>query len=128
MYEYTIFLSEQEIKFGTYALVNYDNKELAVWFTSHGGWFLESPCELYKEAEIKNKQELRDYVSDMMIEDGDVDLDEHIKDCYEHMLVNGILYEIENFQCAPFLPEEVDSIKIISEKDCLRYLLSKSKN
>ena len=43
------------------------------------------------------------------------------------MIVNGALYGIENFQCSPYLPKEVDGIKLVSEKECLIYMLSKIK-
>ena len=35
-----------------------------------------------------------------------------------------MLYEIENFQCMPYLPDEVDDIRIVSERKCLEWLVN----
>ena len=40
------------------------------------------------------------------------------------MIIGNILYEIENFQCMPYLPDEVDDIRIISERKCLEWLVN----
>jgi len=42
------------------------------------------------------------------------------------MIVYGALYEIENFQCSPYLPEYVDDIKLISEREYLEYMLNEN--
>ena len=33
------------------------------------------------------------------------------------------MYEIENFQCAPYLQEYIDDIKLITERECLEWML-----
>lgn len=48
---------------------------------------------------------------------------DYINNFLKPMIVDGYLYEIENFQCSPYLPKEVDNIQIISEKECLDYML-----
>ena len=123
------FLFKNNIEY-TYALVTYNNKTEPTWFTKYnledgnGDWFLESPCELYRVMfatepidEFANK-----YAELYELEDGETY--EDIANKYvKPMIINGVLYSIENFQCAPYLPSEVDEIKLISEKECLEFLL-----
>lgn len=114
----------------TYALVTYNNKTEPTWFAKYGDedygdWFLESPCELYRVMEVTEPIDdfANKYVEELYeLEDGGTF--EDIADKYvKPMIVNGVLYSIENFQCSPYLPSEVDEIKLISEKECLEYLL-----
>lgn len=122
------FLLKNNIDFGTYALVTYNNKTEATWFSKHNfegsDWFLESPCQLYTMAEVTEPIDkfAKEYVADLLEEGSDVEdyINKHIKP----MIIDGILYEIENFQCSPYLPKEVDEIKLVSEKDCLNYMLN----
>jgi len=125
------FLLKNNVGFGTYALVTYNNRTEATWFSKHNfrskDWFLESPCQLYKIAEATESIDgfARDYVKELLEEDADEEayINEHVKP----MIVNGVLYEIENFQCSPYLPKEVDELELISEKDCLIYMLNQVK-
>jgi hypothetical protein len=122
------FLLENKIKQGSYALVTHNNKTEATWFTRYnfgqGDWFLESPCELYRLMEIEEPIEefARKYI-DGLLEEGE-DKQAYIEQWVIPMIVNNVLYEIENFQCSPYLPKEVDDIKLISERECLEYLLN----
>lgn len=121
------FLTKNNIDFGTYALVTYDNNTEPIWFTkysfSEGDWFLESPCELYKIAEITKpvNKFAREYVAEILEEDENVE--DYINKYIKPMIVDGVLYEIENFQCSPYLPKCVDEIKLISERECLKFML-----
>jgi len=123
-------LLSSNISLGTYALVTYDGATYPVWFTKYqtedGDWFLESPCELYKISEVSEpvEQWTIEYVADIL--DEDVGVKEYIKQYILPMIVNGVLYEIENFQCAPYLPKEVDDLKLITERECLEYMLQQS--
>lgn len=82
------FLKTLNIDVGIYALVTYNERKEAIYFSKHFNeseqWFLESPCELFQY---------------------------------------GDEYEIENFQCSPYLPEEVEAIETISQEACLDYLV-----
>lgn len=123
------FLIENNINFGTYALVVYNNKIEPTWFTKYnfgdGDWFLESPCQLYKVKEVQDdidafcKKYMNEYIN---LAEGESEED-YIKEFVKPMIINGWLYEIENFQCSPYLPKEVDEIKLISERECLEYML-----
>ncbi len=125
------FLLDSNIDFGTYALVFHDNKIEPVWFTKYDfkgeDWFLESPCELYKVMEVRDVSDanLIEYLKELL--DKDANIEEYINEYVESMIVDGVLYEIENFQCSPYLPEYVDDIKLISERECLEYMLMKNK-
>ena len=125
------FLLKNNMDFGTYALVTYNNKTEATLFSKHNfkgeDWFLESPCVLYKIMEVIKPIDkfARDYVKDLLEEDADIEdyINKHVK----LMIVDDILYEIENFQCSPYLPKEVDGIELISEQECLVYMLNQVK-
>lgn len=113
---------------GTYTLVTYDNKVEATWFTKHyygdKPWFLESPCEPYKIMEVdKPINEFAKWYVDGLLED-DVDEENYINICVLPMIVDNVLFEIETFQCSPYLPKEVDDIKLISERECLEWMLN----
>lgn len=88
------FLSKQNIDIGTYALVTYDTCTEAIWFS--------------KFPLMKNG-------SDWFLE----------SPCQLYEVGLGCpQYEIINYQCAPYLPKYVDKIEIISEEQCLEYLLN----
>ena len=125
------FLLKNITDFRTYALVTYNNKIEATWFSKHNfegeDWFLESPCVLYVMAKVTepiDKFAIK-YVTDLLEDGSDVEnyINKHIKP----MIINDILYEIENFQCSPYLPKELDEIKLVSERECLIYMLNQTK-
>ena len=124
-------LLKNNTEFGTYALVTYNDKTEPIWFTKHnfgdGDWFLESPCQLYEVMEVVEPVDkfATEYVADLL-EEG-VDVEDYINKYVKPMIVNGILYSIENFQCSPYLPKEVDNIELISERQCLEYMLKQIK-
>ena len=127
------FLLENKVGFGTYALVTYDDHTAATWFNRFDfkgePWFLESPCELYEIANVANQSDLefaKYYVENVLELEEGVDVEDYINKYVLPMIIDGVLYEIENFQCSPYLPKEVDDIKLITERECLEYLLEKS--
>lgn len=118
-----------ENSIGQYAIVTYDGEEDLIYFAhimlESGEVFTESPCTLYKIADVKEDIDVfcKNYIKNVLeLEDG-TDEDDYIKKYIKPMIVNGVFYEIENFQCLPFLPKEVESIKFITEKECLEELL-----
>lgn len=124
------FLLENNIKDGTYALVSYNNTIEPTWFTRYDfknkPWFLESPSQLYKIAEVKEDIDTfcKKYMEDNICLESNESEEEYINKYVKPMIVDGWLYEIENFQCSPYLPKEVDDIKLISERECLEYMLN----
>lgn len=121
------FLIDSNLEIGTYALVTYNDKTEATWFSRHDyegrDWFLESPCELYKITEVDKPVEefAKEYIEGLL--EDDADEQEYINKWVLPMIIDNVLYEIENFQCSPYLPEEVDDIKLITEQECLEHLL-----
>lgn len=109
---------KQETEFSSvYFLVDYENMVEPVYFHHFDDWWLEYPCSLMH---IPLKED---------------ELISYVKECYEEavfdkayayekmMYRDGILYEIENFQCEPFLPEKFRIIKAMSETECLDWIL-----
>ena len=129
------YLRDKNLDFGTYALVTYDGKTEPTWFANMGtsfnqsgdtnDWFLESPCCLYKITDIKTDIDTftREYLDGAVcLEDGESE-EEYINNYVLPMIVDNVMYEIENFQCAPYLPELVDDIKLMTERECLEWML-----
>lgn len=122
------FVEEQNHR-AFYALVEYDGITEPTYFYSvdlgeSGLIDMHSPCEVFKRFEGKN--EIENYF-DWLINDSDNNFSkEDIDKYFRTLIVNDVLYEVENFQCAPYLPEEVDSIKICTERDCLLFILEHS--
>lgn len=116
---------------GCYALITYNNRTEATWFTKYYSdidnqpWFLESPCELYKICKVDKPIEdfCKTYMDECIeLEEGE-SVQDYIEEHVKPMIVNSYFYEIENFQVAPYLPKEVDDIKIITERECLEWML-----
>ena len=118
---------------GSYALVTYNNKTEATWFTKYnfgdGDRFLESPCELYKQTKVGEDIDefCEQYIEMFIYLEEDVSKEDYINQFIKPMIIDGWLYEIENFQTAPYLPKEVDDIKLISERECLEWMLNNIK-
>lgn len=121
------FLLSKNIEVGEYALVTYEGNTTPIYFSKYKikgeDWFLESPCELFKITHIDKPIDefALEYAESILEKDANFEfyIDTYIKP----MIVDYVLYEIENFQCGPFLPKEVDDIKLISERECLLYML-----
>lgn len=104
-----------------YFLVEYNDIIEPIYFTPFMDVFFESPCSLYEYD--MDVEDIPKYVEEM-----------YEKKHYDEALVytlsmyrNGKLYEIENFQCEPFLPDKINNIKMISESECLSWLLRNKK-
>lgn len=113
-----------------YALVEYDEKTEVAYFVqhSHNGkpWFLESPCTLYVEHEFTNDENVEEWcllVADELLEP-DVDRKKYCEQYMFPLIVGNALYDISCPQVAPYLPKEVDDIILITERECLFYLLN----
>ncbi len=114
-----------------YALVTYDGITEPTYFYTvdlgkKGLLDLHSPCEVFKR--IEGKEDIEDYLSGLTDEENGGFSDSDIDKYFRPLIVNDIYYEVENFQCAPYLPEEVDDIEICSERDCLLFILKNAKS
>lgn len=114
-----------------YALVTYDGVTEPTYFYTvdlgeKGLLDLHSPCEVFKQFEGVN--EIEDYFKWLMDEKNGGFSDGDIDNYFRPLVVDEIYYEVENFQCAPYLPEEVDNVEICSERDCLLFILKNAKS
>lgn len=122
---------KQNTNTGTYALVTYNGKTEAIWFARLNNgkdlWYLESDCSLYRICDV-NKN-IDDFCKKYMEDNIDLEEGENIEDYInlfvKPMIVENVFYEIINFQTPPFLPKEVDDIKLVSERECLLFILNK---
>ena len=119
-----------------YALVTYEGKTEPVYFylfgdMGHGMFLSHSPCCkptvicTFSEEEQRNiKGVCVEGIIPGLLGTHDLHVcEEFFDDFVKDMIIDGVLYEIECFQCAPWLPEEVDEIKILTEGEMLRWLL-----
>ena len=105
-----------------YFLIKYDKYTQAVYFSYiRNSWF-ESSCVLRVFPLADDK--LKEYVEEQYIKKS---WDEAYK--YESVFQkDNCHYEIDNPQCFPFLPEELEIVKIMTEKECLEWLIEKTTN
>lgn len=122
------FIEENNHK-AFYALVEYDGITEPTYFYTvdleeKGLLDMQSPCEVFKCFE--GQKEIEDYFN-WLINDKDNSFSkEDIEKIFRPLIVDDVLYEVENFQCAAYLPEEVDNITICTERDCLLFILEHS--
>lgn len=102
------------------------------YFQEYKGSYFESPCTLmeYKYTSLRQWLNFIYGDSDISMEKRNSKVSEFDKDSVEYerqFQIGNTHYTIENFQCAPYLPKKLDILKILSEKDCLNYLLKDNK-
>lgn len=124
------FLELNIIDSGSYALVTYDNHTETIWISKYtvgesGYWFLEAPCELCRyEFKDDSDKAIIEYVKELYEKDA---IEEGIK-YTKSMLRDGYLYDIDAPQTAPFLPDKLDDLTLISEQYCLEWMLNQNNN
>lgn len=119
-----------------YALVTYGGKTEPVYFHLYGdmghGMFLgHSPCcnptviYVFSEEEQKDMKSvcLKEILPELLEENDEASCEKFFDNFVKDMIVDGVLYEIPCFQCAPWLPKEVDNIEVLTEGQMLRWLL-----
>ena len=100
-----------------YFLMEFDNHVEPIYFLHFEDSWFESPCELHRFP--LNDDEVIEYVKEMYQTDS-------LSKAYEYEKIlqkDGWHYDIDVPQCSPFLPNEVKIIKVLSEKECLDWLL-----
>ncbi|NFL43146.1 hypothetical protein FDB61_15775 [Clostridium botulinum] len=121
---------------GIYALVTYDKNIQPTWFNKYWSdvdnqpWFLESPCELCRICKVDKSIDkfCKEYIDEYIKLEEGKNVDDYIEEFVKPMIIDGWFYEIVNFQTEPYLPKEVENIKLISERECLEWMLDKVKN
>ena len=92
-----------------------------IYFTSFQDVFFPSPCDVHQYP--MNDNELDDYVKELYEEE----YYEKALEFEKMMQRNNIHYEIDCPQVSPFLPEEVILLDVLSETECLDYILKQEK-
>ena len=92
-----------------------------LFFMHYENSYFESPCGLSYQ-EIETEKDLEQYVKDIYIPSAWEDAFAYEKTLWKQ----GRLYEIHNLQVEPFIEEVID-IKMISETECLEWMLSHDK-
>lgn len=102
-----------------YFLISYDEHTEAIHFMHYEDSWFESPCML--RGFPLDDDKLREYIEEQYIEKS---WDEAYK--YESVFQkDNYHFEIDNPQCFPFLPEKVEIIKVMSEEECLEWLIKR---
>ena len=116
-----------------YAIVKYDGRTEAVYFTEHDykgkDWFLESPCGLYEEQRFSENENIKEWclsTADALLEP-EANRIEYVEQYMLPLIVDNVLYDIFCPQVEPYLPKMVDDIKLVTERECLFYLLKNEK-
>ncbi|MBQ8117747.1 MAG: hypothetical protein IJ794_05025 [Lachnospiraceae bacterium] len=112
------FASKKETKLSSvYCLMEFDGHIEPLYFAQYEDVFLESECWLMETG--VREEELEDFVRDTYVPES---FDEALQ--YEKMMVrDGIHYEIINPQNEPFLSFPCTLLGVISETECLDWLL-----
>lgn len=132
------FLTENCTEHGCYTAIkiNSDGKDAQidfVYFSKYnfgdGDWFLESPCQLIKVMEVTDDIDTfcMNYVNKYLCLENEEDKLSYINEFVKPMIIDGWLYEIDAPQVAPYLPEEICDIQIISEHQCAVMMLQHEK-
>lgn len=101
-----------------YFLMEFNDNIKPIYFVPYSDTWFESPCCLHRYKMDDDK--LLEYVKELYIPES---FEEAYQ--YEQMFqINGWHYEIENFQCEHFIPEKSKIINVLSEKECLNWLIN----
>lgn len=130
------FLTQNVPYPGSYALVKYKGGNThpvyyaRYQFDKQVPFFMESPLWLTRVCEVQNPEEFCRKILDEYY-DYDYKNEEEarkmIEEFIQPMIYNGWFYDIDTPQCLSELPEEVEEIRLISERECLEYLINHSK-
>lgn len=116
---------------GSYAIVTYcDGGKEAIWISvfkdwtvdedgNPRNWYLEAPNVLFRtELEEPYEESIFDYAEELYEE-----VDEILIKSLMEMVIDGYLYEVDSMQTSPFLPEQLNDIKLVTERECLEWML-----
>ena len=114
----------------SYALVKYEGRIEAVYFVRHDfddePWFLESQPFISEADEITDT-DIEKWCIGLADEilDPSTDRKEYYEKYMKPLIVGHTLYDIDSPQVEPYLPKDVDDIVLITERECLFYLLGR---
>lgn len=102
-------------------LTEYNDVVEPLYFSAYEDVWFETDCNLLRFPLADDM--VMDYVKGTYFEE-----DWQGAYTYESMFQqDGWHYEIENWQCTPFLPEHIKLLKVLSERECLEWLLEHDK-
>lgn len=122
------FLNKTEHDY-TYALITYNDKTEPTHFSrfnfGHGNIYMHSPCVVTRICKVdKDIEKFCEEAVEVYVYDSEEEKREIIENYIKPMIVDNIFYDLDCPMCMPYLPEEVEDIKIITERECLLYLLN----
>lgn len=130
MIDWREFLADNKI-INSFALVWYNGNEKPepLYFCSFnlrsGKYILEYPCTLRRVCDVSDVAKFCSEFAEEMYEFSNEKEKQHVIESYiKPMIYDNVFYEIENYQTAPFLPKKVDKIQLISERECLEWILN----
>ena len=100
-----------------YFLVKHDDVTEPIYFTPYEDVWFESPCEMLGIE--MNEDELKEFVKEIYEE-------KYWEDAfkYESLLQkDGFHYDIDTPQCSPFLPDKIEIVGVLSERECMEWML-----
>lgn len=126
--KYLLELGKEEY----YAIVTYDGIQEATYFKKiyddkNGNWIMPSPCQLmygFKVNEDNLIEDLKGWVKELYYKETyeEIGIENFINERFIPYIKNGIYYELEAFQCLPYMPKEVEDIKIVTEKELFDWM------
>lgn len=126
------FLKEHSPGKSTYAIVKYAGKEVPVFFANYhsmdyGEGFIEEPCYLHKIYYGNDLEKFCKHYAENMIGPYNPKGEEsYIKTRILPYIRDNTFLLIETPSVEPFLPEEIDEIILISDQECIDFLLKQN--
>lgn len=114
--------------YGICTLVTYNDKTEPIYFAKHYDmnnrvWFRESSIDLLKYKIDRPIDEFCDLHVTEYYWCNEEEKQEIIDKYIKPMIIGEYLYQTEAHQQPPFLPKEVDDIKIVSERECVEWII-----
>lgn len=100
-----------------YYLIKFDDHIEPIYFFPYEGSYFESPCVLSRFP--MKEDELEDYVHELY----DEKYYEHGLAYEKTMQIGDMHYDLDCPQCTPFLPDELEIIKPMTEEECLHWII-----
>lgn len=101
---------------GSYALVTYDGHTETIWIANLGKGFSKNKSRYYLESPVQlYTYNINDETRQAFKEDG-------------YIIRDDKAYEINAWQTPPFLPDKLNEFRLISEEECLNWLLEYKDN
>lgn len=127
------FLLKNSSGKSSYAIVKYASKEEAIFFVNHhsmdyGIGFVGKPCYLHKIYFGQDPDKFCKHYAENIIGTYNKEAtDKYIKEKIIPYIKDNVFYLIDTPSVEPFLPENVEEIRLISKLDCIDWLIKREK-